>query len=397
MQIDQQKIRSWVQLFLKHVAEVGEAYHVQDEEGYKFEAVEHFQKHFDLEADDLVNMLDEAILNTNLVAGSMYFPKKMLLIFAEEHQAEVRTILQRLFDESLLVQDRLAEAESAFDDLMAMRNKTLGEEAHSYVNLRFLSLLLGLRYPEKYNPLKPSEWRVFAKYIDDSFKMPIRLTAGEQYEVYQPYIEALREHIDGNEAVQALKKRLTQHLSFDDAASRWMTQNVIYVGARVYAKRAAEAAEAVPARTDEEDVVGEGMETNTGFFAYENHLEEYIIKNWDRINFGEELRIYIDEGGSEGQQYTTDVGIIDILAIDKDDDFVVIELKRAESGYKVVGQVLNYMGWVSEKLAEPDGKKVRGMIVVGKADKTLKAALSQVADKVALKEYRTQVDIVDPS
>jgi len=202
-----------------------------------------------------------------------------------------------------------------------------------------------------------------------------------------------------NKVVQELKKKLTAKLSFDDSESRWMTQNIIYVGARAYAKQVAESTEVISEEAPErlgDEIVFDEKELDTGFFAYEKHLEEYIVKNWNRINFGEELRIYIDEGGSEGQQYTTDVGIIDILALDKDDNFVVIELKRAESGYKVVGQVLNYMGWVSEKLADGQGKKVRGMIVVGKSDKTLKAALSQVRDKVTLKEYRAHVDIIDP-
>lgn len=399
MQIDQQKIRSWTQIFLKHVAEVGETYHVEDEEGYKFRAVDHFLKHFDLEAADLVSMLEESILTNNLVAGSMYFPKKMLIIFAEREPDVVRNALQRLFDESRPVAERLTEVTATFEDLMAQRNEELGETAHSYISLRFLSLMLGLRYPDKYNPMKPSEWRVFAKYLNEDFTQPKRLTAGEQYELYQPFIEALRSHIMEHEAVQKLHHKLTANLSFKDEQYRWMTQNVIYVGARAYAKQVADSVEAQAPRKSEDDevhVTEEVDDFNTGFFAYESHLEDYIIKNWDNINFGEELRIYIDEGGSEGQQYTTDVGIIDILALDKDDNYVVIELKRAEYGYKVVGQVLNYMGWVQEKLAEPEGKSVRGIVVVGKADKTLKAALSQVADKVVLKEYRTQVDIIDP-
>jgi len=173
MQIDQQKVRSWVQIFLKHVAEVGDAYHVQDEEGYKFETVEHFQKNFDLEATDLVNMLDQSILNNNLVVGSMYFPKKMLLIFAESKPDEVREALRTLFDESIHVKDRLTSVETLFDTLMHERNNKLNETSNSYISLRFLSLLLGLRFPEKYNPMKPSEWRVFAKYLDESFTQAI--------------------------------------------------------------------------------------------------------------------------------------------------------------------------------------------------------------------------------
>jgi hypothetical protein len=399
MPIYQQKLEEWVQIFKDHIQKVGPETHVTDEEGYKFHTVDHFLNHFDIEAFDLAAMLDVAIPNNNLVVGSMYYPKKMLLIFAREKGEEVRAILKNLFDESKSVSERLTESESAFNDIQDRWNIEKNETAHSYHSLRFLSLLLALRYPDKYNPLKPSEWRVFVKFLEDDFRMPKRLTAGEQYELYTPYIEALRAYIQTQPSIQELKHKLTAGLSFNDDESRWMTQNIIYVTARAYAERMAESSvrvekEVYTAEENQEVLV---EESDTGFFAYEAHLEQYIVKNWNKINFGEELRIFIDDGGSEGEQYTTDVGIIDILALDKDDNYVVIELKRAESGYKVVGQVLNYMGWVREKMAEEEGKTVRGMIVVGKADKTLRSALKPVSDIISLKEYRTQLDLVDPT
>ena len=322
---------------------------------------------------------------------------KALQFKATESSEEVREALQNLFDESKSVEERLTETELFFENLMSTRNARLGEASHSYINLRFLSLLLALRYPNTYNPIKPSEWRVFAKFLNDDFTLPKRLNAGGQYAVYQSYIEALRTEIMSNQAILSLKERLTEHLSYKDKDFRWMTQNVIYVGARTYAKQIAEQTEPIQRIiTEEHDELSiTEEELNTGFFAYEKHLEEYIVMNWKNINFGEELTIYVDEGGSAGQQYTTDVGILDILAVDANGDYVVIELKRAESGYKVVGQVLNYMGWVNEKIAKEEGKSVRGIIVVGKADKTLKSALKPVADKIVLKEYRTQLDLIE--
>lgn len=397
MKIEQQKINEWVQLFLGHVNSVGVEYHTSEEEGYKFEAVENFQKFFNLDEPNLPGMLERALLNNNLVVGSMFYPRKMLVIFATESPEEVRGALRHLFDESIGVEKRLTDTELFFENLMTKRNASLNESSHSYITLRFLSLLLGLRYPEGYNPLKPSEWRVFAKFLNEDFTMPKRLSAGEQYDIYQPYIETLREALILNPAIKQLRDKLTERLLFKDNDFRWMTQNVIYVGARTYAKKIDENVEPLQRVIEEEDefIISE-EELNTGFFAYEKHLEEFIIMNWKNINFGEELDIYVDEGGSAGQQYTTDVGIIDILATDKNGDYVVIELKRAESGYKVVGQVLNYMGWVNEKIAAEEGKKVRGIIVVGKADKTLKSALKLVADKIELKEYRTNLNLIDP-
>jgi hypothetical protein len=108
-------------------------------------------------------------------------------------------------------------------------------------------------------------------------------------------------------------------------------------------------------------------------FAMEKYLEEFIEKNFQRIEFGVKLELYQDEE-SNGRQYQTPIGNIDLLAVDKQKkELVVIELKKGRSSDAVVGQVLRYMGWVQENLA--DGKSVRGIIIVKDKDEKLEYAL----------------------
>lgn len=391
-----QKLSEWTQIFMKHIRERGVDVHVREDEGYKFQAVQQFQSHFDIDSPDLVGMLDAALANNNLVAGAMYFPKKMLLIYAEVFPDETRAILAQLFDEREDVGFRIDQAKQAFEDLESRRDDPTKKSYNTYIGLRFLSLLLGFYDPDKYNALKPAEWKVFCRFIDPDFSMPNRTPAGEQYKIYSGYIDALREYIRTRPEITAIRDELTRGLVFKDDEYRWIGQDVIFVTARVYAHTRAADTNAYSQAPEqaleqpEEDVNEDDF--NTGFMAYEQHLEEYVVKNWDKIDFGEELHIYVDEEGTTGQQFTTDVGIMDILATDKDGNYVVIELKRAESGYKVVGQVLNYMGWVQEKLLQ-DGQSVRGMIIVGRADKTLRAALRPVNDKIMLREYRIQMTL----
>jgi len=52
-------------------------------------------------------------------------------------------------------------------------------------------------------------------------------------------------------------------------------------------------------------------------FALEKHLEEFLVVNWDKTDFGRTHDIY-EEDGENGQQYPTDTGPMDILAISKD-------------------------------------------------------------------------------
>ncbi|HMI08845.1 MAG TPA: endonuclease NucS domain-containing protein [Candidatus Saccharimonadales bacterium] len=400
MEIFQERQHEWLQIFLKHIRDRTINIHVREDERYKFEAVQHFQAHFDLQTPDLAGNLEEAVLNNNLVAGAMYFPRKMLLLYAQVFPEDTRRVLQNLFDEAQDIGKRITEAQEAFLELEKRRAAEINEKpANTYIGLRFLSLLLSCYDPNQYNALKPAEWRVFCRFIDPGFSMPNHTPAGEQYKIYNSYIEPLREFLKTRSEIKEIKDKLTEGLLFKDDAYRWMTQDVIFVTARAYANTRAKQVETDDQAMDEvgSDVteIAQVDDLNTGFMAYELHLEEYVIKNWRNINFGEKLEMYLEEDGTTGQQYTTDVGIMDILARDENNDFVVIELKRAESGYKVVGQVLNYMGWVQDKLAA-EGQKVRGLIIVGKADKTLRAAIRPVENMISLKEYRMQMSLESP-
>lgn len=109
----------------------------------------------------------------------------------------------------------------------------------------------------------------------------------------------------------------------------------------------------------------------------EKYLEEFIEKNFERIDFGCNMELYQDEESS-GRQYQTAVGRIDLLAKDKDtDEFIVIELKKGKSNDVVVGQILRYMGWVKDNLANPD-KIVRGIIIAKESDEKMQYALKMV-------------------
>jgi restriction system protein len=127
-------------------------------------------------------------------------------------------------------------------------------------------------------------------------------------------------------------------------------------------------------------------------FYFEKHLEDFIVRNFDAI-FKGELKIYEDEDGNDGQQYSTDDGgLIDILAVElKSNSFVVIELKKGRPSDQVVGQVQRYMGWVKEKLCT-DGQGVKGIVICPEPDPTkpdlkLRYALS-VTTNIDVRYYR---------
>lgn len=120
-------------------------------------------------------------------------------------------------------------------------------------------------------------------------------------------------------------------------------------------------------------------------FALEKHLEDFLVANWPKTEFGKDYAIF-NEDGQTGQQFATDTGPIDILAVRKDKkELLVVELKRGRASDVVVGQVLRYMGYVLDVLAV-EGQSVKGVIIALDDDQKLKRALA-VTPNVAFYRY----------
>ncbi len=123
-------------------------------------------------------------------------------------------------------------------------------------------------------------------------------------------------------------------------------------------------------------------------FAMEKHLEDFLVRNWSQTELSGDFLIYEEDGEPVGQQYATDAGPIDILAVSHDRKrLLVVELKRGRASDVVVGQILRYMGYVMEQIAEPD-QTVEGVIIALDDDKKLRWALAAVP---AVAFYRYQV------
>ena len=123
-------------------------------------------------------------------------------------------------------------------------------------------------------------------------------------------------------------------------------------------------------------------------FALEKHLEDFLIQNWKQTELGLKYDIYEEDGELVGQQYPSDTGSIDILAISKDKKtLLVVELKKGRVSDNVVGQIQRYMGYVKEELAEPN-QIVKGIIIALEDDLRIRRALSVTTN---IEFYRYQV------
>jgi len=124
--------------------------------------------------------------------------------------------------------------------------------------------------------------------------------------------------------------------------------------------------------------------------SIERDLEDSLAQNLAMLQPG--LNLYRD-GDVDGRQLdTAAVGIIDLLTLDKNGDFVVIELKAGKAADSVCGQILGYISWVRKELAGQ--KKVRGIIVASDFTERLRYAAEAVGG-LSLIRYGVRFNFTD--
>ena len=142
------------------------------------------------------------------------------------------------------------------------------------------------------------------------------------------------------------------------------------------------------------EIKNEESPISQGLFYMEKQLEDFIIANWDKTEFGKKYDLIYEDGVLLSQQYPTTIGKIDILAIDKKTkNYVVMELKKNQTSDDTVGQLSRYMGWIKEHKKD---EGVKGIIVAGKFDEKLKYAKTMLQNSEAfvyevdfkIKEYK---------
>jgi restriction system protein len=135
-------------------------------------------------------------------------------------------------------------------------------------------------------------------------------------------------------------------------------------------------------------VIGDDVVEDLATFQLEKQLETFLVDNWSSTELGQKYDIYRDEDGAlAGQQFKTDTGPLDILAISKDKkELLVVELKRGRTSDRVVGQVQRYMGHVLKYLAE-EGQTVKGAIIALEDDPRVRLALL-VAPNISFYTYQ---------
>lgn len=194
------------------------------------------------------------------------------------------------------------------------------------------------------------------------------------YEDYRPETFGVELYLRNNYLLLDIKNKLAPNLSNDEFSS------LLY--------KLFDVSEADTIKTEPTEIAPqiEALEVQ--------HYQSLIHRNFKQL-FGGELNYYDFERQNEknGQFDTQEVGVIDFLAVDKNKDLTVIELKR-NSTDQTLGQILRYMGWVNKNLCERD-RKVKGIIIAESKDNRLDYALT-IVPNVVFRKMNLNVNIEEP-
>jgi hypothetical protein len=93
----------------------------------------------------------------------------------------------------------------------------------------------------------------------------------------------------------------------------------------------------------------------------EKGIEDFFVGRLYQIEEGLKL-LEKNAGDKLGRQFSTPIGLIDLLCLDNNRTYVVIEIKADEAEDSAFGQILRYMGWIHRNIK--GGKdNVRGIIL----------------------------------
>lgn len=139
-------VKEYQNYFTNHKGENGESY--WEEEEFKWRGIKTFQDNWDIEAQDLSDMIKRSLSGvSHMMVSQARFPEGMIEDFAEREPDTVRVMFKDLFDESKDIIERFHSFKQKSADLL----ERVGNGAKNHFqDERTIALYLWLAYPEKY-------------------------------------------------------------------------------------------------------------------------------------------------------------------------------------------------------------------------------------------------------
>lgn len=102
------------------------------------------------------------------------------------------------------------------------------------------------------------------------------------------------------------------------------------------------------------------------------------------------LALFGGDTGQDGAGYRTDVGEIDLLAVDEAGDFVVVVVAGAETGPELIAGILQRVGWVRKHLGKEE-QDVRAILLTEPPPEELLYAAAALGGALELKTWQVSL------
>ncbi len=397
-------------------------------EKYKWQAVKTFQENWNLEEKDFKSMFDRSfsVRPENLWASSNYYPKVMIMEFAEINLDKTRDLFVDLFNEDKPLNARIIVFISSCDDLLKQLNEKTGRENrhHYHKDMRAISLYLSFRYPEKYILYKFTMANSFFEIIQEE---PISKSEAPdvKYARYLEIAEKIRAIlIRDNELVQLAKANLDETCYNDNNRTLltqdfiWKTSALIKPPAEIVKKSIMKkdlnwiselvnkhcSDERIKIREINEEELKEYLDDNIGKMTAQEWVDFFKQLNLEKINgketnqrfglafIGHNVQLMIEKVDelNHWSKKLWDANDKEISAVLN--DFVNSDIKGSGIGLPTVILYLRN----SEKYNIMMKKMVKGLNRLVGENKYLKKIESYIEYNKALNDFKKQNDLLPP-
>ena len=197
-----------------------------EKEQYKWEAIHHFRKTFDIEAVDFTDNFTASVSRAvNLVyQNSIGFIRKAVKYYPEE----VREMFRGLYDEEIPLEDRFSRFTQSAEELLPKVIEKHGKKLNHQQDERTLSYYLTMRFPEQY-PLYKNETY---QYLLSIMGNPEPRQAGEKYFHFLELLDKLVYTVESDsELIKMVETLLTEDCY--QGEQKWIIlQDILWINMR---------------------------------------------------------------------------------------------------------------------------------------------------------------------
>lgn len=323
---------------------------ISHDEIYKWRAVEHFKRHWDIDADDFSVMLKNALHRvSNLMDSGYYYPRRMILQYAEVAPETVRSAFRGLYDEDAPLLERM----EAFRAEMERLNAREFPGKSTYQDDRAIMVYLNMKYPDTYYLYKYTMFKEFADRVHYDYKL--RQGIGVNVVPYLQMCDQVREELVHHNQILKLHSERIGKKEYFDGEFHILTQDFIYAVTKYL----------TPASVPAEDGGRSGLFLTAVQLqpvkktpTFKGQYVDYVAKQRRNKRLGDRgedlvFRHLQDKYGDrvEHKSKTEGDGLgYDILSVDEDGNPTYIEVKTTRGGPGTAFYVSqNELAWSREQ------------------------------------------------